>query len=155
MCTTHIYIYTFSRRFYPKRLTVHSGYIFVLSVCVCNTSVSLWTKFYFCVLGHFSINSEIYVGCCEKSLQQIWENKNTTQRCIMAFELIYSTENMSLYRVPEHSYYRKSKEWPNKVKQDRQKRKWPFLHTSGGCWSFKEGKLIFGQHHKNVPFIYT
>ncbi len=27
--------------------------------------------------------------------------------------------------------------------------------SSGGCWSFKEGKLIFGQHHKNVPFIYT
>ncbi len=29
-----IYIYAFSRRFYPKRLTVHSGYTFVLSVCV-------------------------------------------------------------------------------------------------------------------------
>ncbi len=30
----YIYIYAFSRRFYPKRLTVHSGYTFVLSVCV-------------------------------------------------------------------------------------------------------------------------
>ncbi len=30
----NIYIYTFSRCFYPKRLTVHSGYTFVLSVCV-------------------------------------------------------------------------------------------------------------------------
>ncbi len=30
----YIYIYAFSRGFYPKRLTVHSGYIFVLSVCV-------------------------------------------------------------------------------------------------------------------------
>ncbi len=29
-----IYIYAFSRRFYPKRLTVHSGYTFVLSVYV-------------------------------------------------------------------------------------------------------------------------
>ncbi len=28
------YIYILSRRFYPKRLTVHSGYTFVLSVCV-------------------------------------------------------------------------------------------------------------------------
>ncbi len=28
-----IYIYAFSRRFYPKRLTVHSGYTFFLSVC--------------------------------------------------------------------------------------------------------------------------
>ncbi len=41
----------------------------------------------------------------------------TTQRGIMAFELTYSTENMSLYIYmgPEHSYYRKSKELPNKV----------------------------------------
>ncbi len=31
---SYIYIYAFSRRFYPKRLTVHSGYTFVLSVCV-------------------------------------------------------------------------------------------------------------------------
>ncbi len=30
----YIYIYAFSRRFYPKRLTVHSGYTFFLSVCV-------------------------------------------------------------------------------------------------------------------------
>ncbi len=30
----YIYIYAFSRRFYPKRLTVHSVYTFVLSVCV-------------------------------------------------------------------------------------------------------------------------
>ncbi len=29
----YIYIYAFSRRFYPKRLTVHSGYTFFLSVC--------------------------------------------------------------------------------------------------------------------------
>ncbi len=27
-------LFTFTRRFYPKRLTVHSGYTFVLSVCV-------------------------------------------------------------------------------------------------------------------------
>ncbi len=31
--TVDIYIYAFSRRFYPKRHTVHSGYTF-LSVCV-------------------------------------------------------------------------------------------------------------------------
>ncbi len=30
----YIYIYAFSRHFYPKRLTVHSGYTFFLSVCV-------------------------------------------------------------------------------------------------------------------------
>ncbi len=29
-----IYIYAFSRRFYPKRLTVHSGYTFIVSTCV-------------------------------------------------------------------------------------------------------------------------
>ncbi len=30
---SHIYIYAFSRRFYPKRLTVHSGYTFFVSIC--------------------------------------------------------------------------------------------------------------------------
>ncbi len=29
-----IYIYAFSRRFYPKRLTVHSGYTFFVSISV-------------------------------------------------------------------------------------------------------------------------
>ncbi len=31
---TWIYIYAFSRRFYPKRHTVHSGYTFFVSMCV-------------------------------------------------------------------------------------------------------------------------
>ncbi len=30
----YIYIYPFSRHFYPKRLTVHSGYTFLVSMCV-------------------------------------------------------------------------------------------------------------------------
>ncbi len=30
----YIYIYAFSRRFYPKRLTVHSGYTFFVITCV-------------------------------------------------------------------------------------------------------------------------
>ncbi len=30
----YIYIYAFIRRFYPKRLTVHSGYTFIISMCV-------------------------------------------------------------------------------------------------------------------------
>ncbi len=29
-----IYIYAFTKRFYPKRLTVHSGYTFFVSLCV-------------------------------------------------------------------------------------------------------------------------
>ncbi len=32
--TNYIYIYAFSRRFYPKRLTVHSGYTCFISMCV-------------------------------------------------------------------------------------------------------------------------
>ncbi len=32
--SVYIYIYAFSRRFYPKRLTVHSGYTFIVSMCV-------------------------------------------------------------------------------------------------------------------------
>ncbi len=31
---THIYIYSFSRCFYPKRLTVHSTYTFFVHMCV-------------------------------------------------------------------------------------------------------------------------
>ncbi len=30
----YIYIYAFSRRFYPKRLTLHSGYTCFISMCV-------------------------------------------------------------------------------------------------------------------------
>ncbi len=40
----YIYIYAFSRRFYPKRLTVHSGYTFVLSVIVHNLAVHIITN---------------------------------------------------------------------------------------------------------------
>ncbi len=32
--TSYIYMYAFSRRFYPKQLTVHSGYTFIVSMCV-------------------------------------------------------------------------------------------------------------------------
>ncbi len=32
--SSYIYIYAFSRCFYPKRLTVHSGYTFIVSMCV-------------------------------------------------------------------------------------------------------------------------
>ncbi len=31
---SYIYIYAFSRRFYPKRLTVHSGYTCFITMCV-------------------------------------------------------------------------------------------------------------------------
>ncbi len=30
----HIYIYAFSRRFYPKRRTVHSGYTCFVNMCI-------------------------------------------------------------------------------------------------------------------------
>ncbi len=41
-CRLYIYIYAFSRRFYPKRLTVHSGYACSLGIepttfCAANT----------------------------------------------------------------------------------------------------------------------
>ncbi len=32
-------IYAFNRHFYPKRLTVHSGHTFVLSVYVCSLGI--------------------------------------------------------------------------------------------------------------------
>ncbi len=33
-CKIDIYVYAFSRRFYPKRLTVHSGYTCFITMCV-------------------------------------------------------------------------------------------------------------------------
>ncbi len=35
----YIYIYAFSRRFYPKRLTVHSGYTFFFYQYVCSLGI--------------------------------------------------------------------------------------------------------------------
>ncbi len=35
----HIYIYVFSRRFYSKRLTVHSGYIYIFCQHVCSLGI--------------------------------------------------------------------------------------------------------------------
>ncbi len=37
----YIYIYAFSRHFYPKRLTVHSGYAFLVSILFCKISFGL------------------------------------------------------------------------------------------------------------------
>ncbi len=38
MCYAFIYMYAFSRRFYPKRLTVHSGYTNFVSMFILLTS---------------------------------------------------------------------------------------------------------------------
>ncbi len=41
--TFYIYIYAFSRRFYPKRLTVHSGYTFFFYQYVCSLGIDPMT----------------------------------------------------------------------------------------------------------------
>ncbi len=66
-----IYPFTFSRRFYPKRLTVHSGYTFFLSVhvfpgnrthklCAANAMLYHWVT----VTLYIYINSNVYVCVC-------------------------------------------------------------------------------------------
>ncbi len=66
----------------------------------------------------FKSNQKYMLDVVKKVFSRSGQTK-TMQRGIMAFELTYSTENMSLYIYiymgPEHSYYRKSKELPNKV----------------------------------------
>ncbi len=48
-----IYIYAFSRRFYPKRLTVHSGYTFVfVSMSSCRPLYPLSTSTFCDRLGY-------------------------------------------------------------------------------------------------------
>ncbi len=77
-CAT--YIYAFSRRFYPKQLTVHSGYTCFISMCVpwelnpqpfalltqCSTTEPqehLWTRLMtaFVLQSHISISQNIFV----------------------------------------------------------------------------------------------
>ncbi len=54
-----MYIYAFSRRFYPKRLTVHSGYTFVLSVCITLHNIYYVMIYYLKIILLF----EIYLIC--------------------------------------------------------------------------------------------
>ncbi len=62
-------------------------------------------------LSVFWINSQSNQKYMLDVVKKVFSRSGRTKtRCREAFELIYSTENMSLYRVPEHSYYRKSKE---------------------------------------------
>ncbi len=44
----YIYIYAFSRHFYPKRLTVHSGYTFFFYQYVCSLGIEPTT---FCAIN--------------------------------------------------------------------------------------------------------
>ncbi len=44
MIYIYIYIYAFNRRFYPKQLTLHSGYTF-LSVCVTHPRCTVYDFF--------------------------------------------------------------------------------------------------------------
>ncbi len=53
------------------------------------------------VLWITSKSNKKYVGCCERSLQQIWENKNTAQRGIMPFRTEFFLETTSLNMLPE------------------------------------------------------
>ncbi len=53
----YIYIYAFSRHFYPKWLTVHSGYTFFLSVCV----IQLMALFH-CMVRHGTVQYGSFLG---------------------------------------------------------------------------------------------
>ncbi len=54
-------------------------------------------------------NHKYMFDVVKKVFNRSGRNKNTAQRH-QAFELVYSRSHMTLYRVLEHSYYRKSKE---------------------------------------------
>ncbi len=59
------FTFTFSRRFYPKRLTVHSGYTFVLSVCVIIQYKGNKPQLYRNKSQHNKFNPMLCVGeCC-------------------------------------------------------------------------------------------
>ncbi len=52
----YIYIYAFSRRFYPKRLTLHSSYSFYIFVLSAPS---------FSACGCFNSNEEVYENACD------------------------------------------------------------------------------------------
>ncbi len=77
----HIYItflnYAFSRRFYPKRLTVHSGYTFFVSMCVA------WelNSQPFALLTQCSTTEPQEHGQC-RSHASVWEDENRCTCCL-------------------------------------------------------------------------
>ncbi len=102
-----IYIYAFSRHFYPKRLTVHSGYTF-LSVCKVNCNVC-WPKqrydtlsfyifavpwicifFLFCYLNvllfkySWNVNNTVFNGklICDNLPHIMWQHAPLLDSCI-------------------------------------------------------------------------
>ncbi len=71
----YIYIYAFSRRFYPKRLTVHSGYTFVLSVRLSVIMITvLFTESFILNLGgnlvHYGCQMRLY-----RAQVQLWPER--------------------------------------------------------------------------------
>ncbi len=55
-------------------------------------------------------NHKYMFDVVKKVFNRSGRNKKHNAERHQAFELVYSRSHMTLYRVPEHSYYRKSKE---------------------------------------------
>ncbi len=84
-----IYIYAFSRRFYPKRLTVHSGYTFFFYQYVCSLGIEPTT---FC-----TANAMLYLW----ATGTLWLS-GMTEQCICPLGIRWI--NMSEER--KHSFFK-------------------------------------------------
>ncbi len=76
-----VYIYAFSRRFYPKRLTVHSGYtllLFFVSMCV-----------------PWELNPQPFVLLTQCSTTELQEHSFLWQ-CFDLISLVFSSQESSL-----------------------------------------------------------
>ncbi len=51
----YIYIYAFSRCFYPKRLTVHSGYTCFITMSVLYSCLYVYLKYFFIDCTEFNL----------------------------------------------------------------------------------------------------
>ncbi len=98
-----IYIYAFSTRFYPKRLTVHSGYTFVLPICVFpgNRTHNLCAAN--AMLYHWATGTYVfmhgYVFLWLSDYEFIIKEENNIQSLILLFLVIFSVSLLERYNL--------------------------------------------------------
>ncbi len=111
-------IYAFSRRFYPKRLTVHSDYTFFLSVCVfpgnwthnlCTDNAMLYHWATGTLVVSLSSLPQRYVlweGFCQKRRAEMKVDMLLTQLQWCTFMLTYSGDIYVVLCWPVYSMFR-------------------------------------------------
>ncbi len=132
---TTAYFYTFGRSFNPKWLALLSRCIFSLVLLCLGSTVRA-----VCYLSYRKANV-LYV---------IFINKNSKMFLFMCNAVqIFTSNTKGEFSNTHACIYNECVQILSNLKK-RHKNTIKVVLSSGGCWYFKEGKLIFGQHHKNI-----